>query len=82
VLIKKLKESGKGILSVSHDLSFALKHSDRILLLQNGGVAFCGKPDDGDLIPAIEQALGVRILTHTAENETEYFIKEITKCSL
>ena len=76
-LIKGLKSKGKGILAVSHDLSFALKYSDKILLLKNGSVAFCGKPSDSRLFGAVEQALGVRIVSHTVENETEYFIKEI-----
>ena len=75
-LIKKLKDMGKGILSVSHDLSFALKYSDKILLLENGKAAFYGTPSDPELLASIEKVFGVRCLEQVVDGEKEYFFKE------
>ena len=75
-LIQMLKDEGKGILSVSHDLSFALAHSDKLLLLENGRAAFYGSPDDTKLIPSLERVFGIKCIQCNVEGETEYFFKK------
>ena len=75
-LINMLKKDGKGVLSVSHDLSFALTSSDKLLLLDKGKAAFYGNPNDKDPIPSIEAVFGVKCIKCTADSETEYFFKE------
>lgn len=75
-LIQSLKEDGKGILSVSHDLSSALKYSDKLLILDGGCVAFYGTPYGAIESGAIEKAFGVTCVKYTDGGETEYFFKK------
>ena len=44
-LLNKLKSSGVGILTVTHDLEFALLNSDRILVLQEGKLVCDAAPE-------------------------------------
>jgi iron complex transport system ATP-binding protein len=41
-LLLKMKDDGKAILSVMHDLNTAIKIADNVVILQNGKVAFFG----------------------------------------
>lgn len=43
-LLRKLCESGKGIVTVMHDLPLAFDFSDRVLALREGRVAVCATP--------------------------------------
>lgn len=45
-LLKRFAESGKAVLGVFHDISFAAAVSDKILLLKDGEAAACGKTAD------------------------------------
>lgn len=75
-LIDKMKEMGKGILSVSHDIPYAIKHSDKILIIDGGRAVFYGSPSDHDAIGLIEKVFGVRFVESRVDGEKEYFIKE------
>lgn len=75
-LIRMLKDSGKGVLSVSHDIAFALKYSDKLLVLENRSAAFYGDSKEDSAIHTIERVLGVKSIKCTADGETEYFFKE------
>ena len=67
---------GKGILSVSHDIPYAIKHSDKILIIDGGRAVFYGSPSDRDAIGLIEKVFGVRCVESRVDGEKEYFIKE------
>ncbi|RLE53695.1 MAG: ABC transporter [Candidatus Methanomethylicota archaeon] len=43
-LIYKLKVSGKAVVVVTHDSDFALAIADRIAVMNDGKIAYCGKP--------------------------------------
>ena len=75
-LIGRMKEMGKGILSVSHDLPYAIKHSDKILILDGGNAVFYGPPSDHNALEIIEKVFGVRCVESIVDGEKEYFIKE------
>ncbi|MDE6764176.1 MAG: ABC transporter ATP-binding protein [Oscillospiraceae bacterium] len=45
-LLKRFAESGKAVVGVFHDISFAAAVSDRILLMKNGEAADCGNAED------------------------------------
>ena len=45
-LLKRFAESGKAVVGVFHDISFAAAVSDRILLMKDGEAAVCGNTED------------------------------------
>jgi branched-chain amino acid transport system ATP-binding protein len=45
-LITMLKQQGKTVLIVEHDLPFIAKICDRIIVLDLGDIVLTGKPDD------------------------------------
>lgn len=45
-LLKRFAESGKAVIGVFHDISFAAAVSDRILLMKDGESAACGSAED------------------------------------
>lgn len=54
-MLGKLRDEGKTIITVTHDLDMALNFSDRILILRDAGKLQEGKPDD--VIDTIMEAL-------------------------
>ena len=45
-LIGTLRQRGKTVVAVLHDLGLALRYADRILVLEHGKLRACGSPDD------------------------------------
>lgn len=45
-LLKRFAESGKAVVGVFHDISFAAAVSDKILLMKDGEAIACGKTED------------------------------------
>lgn len=53
--------NGVGVLVVLHDLSFALRYCDRLVLIHDGGVLAGGKPDQVLTDANLETAFGVQV---------------------
>ncbi len=72
-LIKKLKNKGKSIVIVLHDMIQALEIADKIIVINNGQVVSCGKPQN--VIGDIEKLFNVKIakLKDITEEETPLF---------
>lgn len=45
-LIKKFNEDGKTIILVTHDMNLVLNHSDNVVVINDGHIAFSGTPSD------------------------------------
>ncbi len=45
-LIKKFNEMGKTIILVTHDMNLVLNHSDNVVVINDGTIAFSGTPSD------------------------------------
>lgn len=45
-LIKKFNKEGKTIIIVTHDMNIVLNHSDHVIVLNEGKVAFIGEPSE------------------------------------
>ena len=45
-LVKKFNQEGKTIIIVTHDMNIVLNHTDHVVVLNNGQVAFEGTPSD------------------------------------
>ena len=68
--LRNLADSGKGIITVMHDLPMAFTFSNRILLLHNGRVACCDTPKNICNREILEEIFGVRIV---AEEDGERY---------
>ena len=45
-IIKKYHDSGKTIILVTHDMNIVLNHSDNVVVINDGNIAFSGTPSD------------------------------------
>jgi iron complex transport system ATP-binding protein len=59
--LRALADEGRGILTVMHDLPLAFAFSDRVALLHEGRIAFCGTPDELCATDLIERIFGVTV---------------------
>lgn len=73
--IKKLAQSGKGIVLVLHDLVTALQFSDRVLVMNEGRNVFFGSPDDIVEAGVIKDVFGVGI----SKRDGSYFYERSAK---
>ncbi|MDE7399511.1 MAG: ABC transporter ATP-binding protein [Oscillospiraceae bacterium] len=58
-LAKRLSGEGKTVVAVLHDIELAFANSDKIVVVNNGEVAFCGFPSELVNSGVIESAFGV-----------------------
>jgi len=72
-LLRTEARAGKAILAVMHDLSEAVSIADRILLLQNGRLAFDGTPARFITDGIAERSFGVLHYTAQRGEETAHF---------
>lgn len=59
-LAKRLSNDGKTVVAVLHDIDLAFANSDKIVVINNGEVVFCGSPSGLVDSGAIESAFGVK----------------------
>lgn len=74
--LTELKNDGKCIISVFHDISSALKYCDKILCLHNGSLEFSGSPEQTVKSGVIEKAFGVKCIPVSYENDTFYIFEK------
>ena len=60
-LLKRLADSGKGIITVMHDLPLAFDFSDEIAVIHNGSVAIKAAPSDICTASVVKDVFGVHI---------------------
>ena len=60
-LLKRLADSGKGIITVMHDLPLAFDFSDEIAVIHNGSVAIKASPSDICTASVVKDVFGVQI---------------------
>lgn len=77
-LIEALRDSGKTIITVLHDLGQALSVSDQILLLENGSAAFFGGPEDLFASGKLDQVFGIRSHRILLDGTVEYVFRPQT----
>lgn len=71
-LAKRLRNGGKAVISVLHDINAAFTHSDKIAIIDGGELIFFGTPKAAAKSGAVEDAFGVRFL----ESEFgQYFLR-------
>lgn len=67
-----LAAKGKGVVAVMHDLPLAFGCADRIVVLQNGGIAACDTPEKVCKSGLIRDIFGVELQYCPAENYYHY----------
>lgn len=60
-LIKRLRDSGKAVAVVLHDINMALSCSDKIVVIDSGEIIFSGSPENTVKSGSIEKAFGVKV---------------------
>ncbi|MDE6763470.1 MAG: ABC transporter ATP-binding protein [Oscillospiraceae bacterium] len=61
-LMKRLRNSGKAVVAVLHDINMAFTHSDKIAIIDRGELALFDTPENAAKSGAIENVFGVKLL--------------------
>lgn len=72
-LLELVSNSGKTVICVMHDLTCAVKYADRIVLIENGKIAFCENTDKVLEKGLIERHFNVRRYDTKSGDETKIF---------
>lgn len=72
-LIRSLRDKGKCIVVVLHDIAHAMQIADKIMLLDNGQNAFYGSPDELISSGALEKYMNIVPRRFTDGKESVYF---------
>lgn len=72
-VLRGLADSGKGIVTVMHDLPMAFNFSDKVIVIDGGQTAEEGRPEDVKKSGIIEEVFGVGI--EYDEREGKYFYR-------
>lgn len=68
-----LREQGKTVVMVLHDLSLALQVADHVVLMENGQVACTGNPEEVYSTGQLNRIFGVRVCRIQTENRWHYY---------
>ncbi len=71
--LSEMRNNGKCVLCVLHDLSLAMRYADRIIVMKDGLIFADGTPDALYQNGAIEKAFGIRLQKYENEGERTYF---------
>ncbi len=74
-LLKELKSLGKTLIVVTHDISSALKYSDKIIVMDDGKSIFCGTPDELLKTACLQKIFHIECVKITVNRENEYICR-------
>ena len=77
-ILRRLADSGKGIITVMHDLPLAFDFSDELAVIHNGNLEKKATPTDICGLPIIKEIFGIRI--ERMENDQFYYQFHKKKC--
>lgn len=75
--LNELKENGKGVVCVLHELSLAFRYADKIIVIDNGRIVFSGTPDELYITDTIKNLFNISLSREKTENGYCYFYKKI-----
>lgn len=70
--LRSLADSGRGIVTVMHDLPLTFRFSDNIIVLKNGRISMCDTPENICKSGIIEDVFGVTLQYCATENYYHY----------
>ena len=74
-ILKKERDRGKAILLVMHDVTDALRIADRVAVIRDATLAFCGMPREALEQSIPEKLFGLTRYTAKRGEETAYFFR-------
>ncbi len=72
-LMQKLKERGKTVAAVLHDMNSALRISDRVLVMREGRIVMEGTPEEVYAGGVLREVFGVEVRRFLDEDGTAYY---------
>lgn len=73
-IIKELKNNGKTVIMVIHDINLAMSYSDKIIAMKNGRIVFDGKPKKMCESNVLENIFGIKA-NYSHENRQYFFTR-------
>ena len=73
--LKRMSQSGKCVIAVLHDLNLALSFCDEICLLDQGGIASFGKPEEIVCSGVLDRVFSIRCQSVVVDGIREYIIR-------
>ena len=73
-IIKELKNNGKTVIMVIHDINLAMSYSDKIIAMKNGRIVFDDKPKKMCEINVLESIFGIKA-NYSYENKQYFFTR-------
>ena len=73
-IIKELKNNGKTVIMVIHDINLAMSYSDKIIAMKNGRIVFDGKPTKMCESNVLESIFGIKA-NYSYENKQYFFTR-------
>lgn len=74
LLVRLTREQGLACVVVTHNLNLAGRHSDRVVLLDDGSIAAAGRPEDVLTDEVLAPVYGVRFSVHRLETDRRPWI--------
>lgn len=75
-LIRDMKNQGKTIIMVLHDLSHCLKYADNVIVMDKGNIVAKGSKNEIIQSKILEKVYDIRLHTATVEGEEEYIMRK------
>lgn len=72
-MARELKEAGKTVVMVLHDLDLALRYADRVVLMEAGTVRRCGCPEELIRSGLLEEVFSIRVGQAETEDGRQYY---------
>lgn len=76
-MLKQMREAGKCVIAVLHDLPFALKYADEIVLMQDGKVVSVANPEAIVESGTLNEVMQIRCQTVNIHGEMQYIVGSI-----
>lgn len=73
----KLRDEGKCVITVLHDIPSALKYSDGIVVMNKGRIVFSGSADELINGNILEEVFGITAKCVVIDDDREYIIKKV-----
>jgi iron complex transport system ATP-binding protein len=80
-LLCKIKQNGKCVVAVLHDLDLALKFADEVILMSNGKIVSKKTPKETVEREKLQEVFGVKCESVTVKTATEYVFKHLETSS-
>lgn len=75
--MSELRKDGKTILTVLHDMNYALKIADQLVVMNQGQIVACGTPDEIYHSHIIDEVFGISIQKIVDQNGNSHYVTDL-----